>query len=171
MHNTKTYFLRPAKAGEEEILYDLIRELAQYEGKDVDTLPLTREKLQIFGFGDQAYFCVEFAECKEQIVGYALYYYGFSAHQGQPILYLEDLYVKPEYRGIGIGSALLKQMARYALRKDCCRLEWHVFSWNASAIHFYQKIGGVLKEDLFQVRLGKESYMKLAETIMIKELN
>lgn len=161
--NVIKFSIRPAKIGEEEILYHLIRELAQYEGKNIDTLPLTKEKIQSFGFSDKAYFQVEFAESNEQIVGYALYYYGFSANLGHPILYLEDLYVKPEYRGQGIGSQLLKQMAKYALQKDCCRLEWHVFSWNDSAIRFYQKIGGVLKEDLIQVRLEKEGLQKLTE--------
>lgn len=154
---------RPAKIGEEEILYNLIRELAQYEGKDIDTLPLTKEKIQSFGFGDKAYFQVEFAEHNQHIVGYALYYYGFSANQGHPILYLEDLYIKPEHRGLGIGSQLLKQMAQYALQKDCCRLEWHVFSWNDQAIRFYKKIGGVLREDLIQVRLDKDGLQKLIE--------
>lgn len=155
------YLTRPAKIGEEEILYDLIRELAQYEGKNIDSLPLTKEKILSFGFGDKAYFQVEFAEYNQQIVGYALYYYGFSASQGHPILYLEDLYIKPEHRGLGIGSQLLKQMAQYALQKDCCRIEWHVFSWNDQAIRFYKKIGGVLREDLIQVRLDRDGLQKL----------
>jgi RimJ/RimL family protein N-acetyltransferase len=77
---------------------------------------------------------------------------------------LEDLYVKPEYRGIGIGICFLKQLVQYALQKNCCRLEWHVFSWNEAAIKFYQKIGGTLKEDLIQVRLEKEHMQRLTET-------
>lgn len=160
--NEPVFFTRPAKTGEENILYELIRELAQYEGKDITTLPLTKENLRRFGFSENPHFRTEFAECEDKVVGYALYYYAFSANQGLPILYLEDLYVKPEYRGIGIGSQFLKQLAKYATQNDCCRLEWHVFSWNDSAISFYQKLGGVLRNDLIQVRLEKDALQRLA---------
>ncbi|MFI5344363.1 MAG: GNAT family N-acetyltransferase [Chlamydiales bacterium] len=161
-NNEPLFFTRPAKMGDEDVLYELIRELAQYEGKDIATLPLTKENLRRFGFSENPHFCTEFAECEDKVVGYALYYYAFSANQGRPILYLEDLYVKPEYRGIGIGSQFLKQLAKYATQNDCCRLEWHVFSWNDSAISFYQKLGGVLRNDLIQVRLEKDALQRLA---------
>jgi L-amino acid N-acyltransferase YncA len=162
LKNEPVFFTRPAKIGEEDVLYELIRELALYEGKDITTLPLTKENLRRFGFGMNPHFCTEFAECEDKVVGYALYYYAFSANQGRPILYLEDLYVKPEYRGLGIGSQFLKQLAKYATQNDCCRLEWHVFSWNDSAIGFYQKLGGVLRNDLIQVRLEKDALQRLA---------
>lgn len=158
----KVFFTRPAKIDEEDILYELIRELALYEHKDISRLPLTKENLLRFGFSQNPYFFTEFAECENQVVGYALYYYAFSANQGCPVLYLEDLYVKPEYRKLGIGSQFLKQLARYAIQNDCCRLEWHVFSWNASAINFYQSLGGILKNDLIQVRLENEALQELA---------
>lgn len=157
------FLTRPAKMGDEDLLYGLIRELALYEGKDINTLPLTKENLHRFGFGEHPLFCTELAECEDQVVGYVLYYYAFSANQGLPILYVEDLYVKPEYRGMGIGSQFFKQLARYAIQKDCCRMEWHVFSWNDTAISFYQKLGGVLRNDLIQVRLEKAALQKLAE--------
>lgn len=161
--NNHSFVIRPAQIGEEGVLYELICELAQHEGKDISALPLTKENLHHFGFGDKCYFYTEFAECEDKVIGYALYFYAFSANQGRPILYLEDLYVKPEYRGEGIGSELLKQLARYAIQEGCCRLEWHVFAWNGSAIRFYQKIGGILKDDLIQVRLEKEALQKLAD--------
>ena len=160
--NNPYFYTRPAKAGEEDILYELICELAHFEGKDIAKLPLTKENLHQFGFSESPYFFTEFAECEGKVVGYALYYYSFSANQGYPILYLEDLYVRPEYRGNGIGSQLLKQLAKYAIQKKCCRLEWHVFRWNNSAISFYQKMGGVLRNDLIQVRLENESLQRLA---------
>ena len=78
-------------------MYELIRELALYEGKDITTLPLTKENLRRFGFSENPHFRTEFAECEDKVVGYALYYYAFSANQGFPILYLEDLYVKPDF--------------------------------------------------------------------------
>jgi hypothetical protein len=75
---SSNFIIRPAISGEEEVLYNLICELAYYEGKDVASLPLTKEKLYAFGFNDKPYFHTEFAECSGQIVGYALYYYTFS---------------------------------------------------------------------------------------------
>lgn len=134
--NNQLFITRPARFGEEEILYNLICELAQHEGKDLEALPLTKESLKSFGFGDKPYF--------------------------QTILYLEEIYVKSEYRQIETGRQLLKQLASYALEKECCLMKWHVFSWNSSAMSFYEKIGGVLKEDLVQVRLEKENLQKLA---------
>lgn len=156
-----SFCIRPAKSGEEAILFELILELAEYEGKDVAALPINIESLKTFGFGEKAYFHTEFGEIDEKVVAYALYYYGFSANQGYPILYLEDLYVKPEYRNLGIGTRFLKRLAQHALQRNCCRLEWHVFSWNREAINFYKKIGGILKEDLIQVRLEKERLPKI----------
>lgn len=149
--------LRAAKESDVDTLYQLISELAVYEGKDLKTLPLTRENVQKFGFGENPYFTVELAEVDEKVVGYALYYYTFSANQGFPLLYVEDLYVQEPYRGQGIGSALLKKLAHFAKEKNCCRLEWHVFDWNEPAIHFYESIGAKLRRDLLLVRLEKEA--------------
>lgn len=158
-----TLILRPAKLGEEGVLYDFIRELALYEKKDVDKLPLTLESLKTFGFSGNPYFLTEFAEVEGVVVGYALYFYTFSASLGSPILYLEDLYVKPDYRNRGIGSELLKKLALYAREKQCCRLEWHVFNWNEPAQEFYRKLGAEFKEDLLQVRLNQSAMEKLLD--------
>lgn len=151
------FTLRPAMEGEEEVLYKLICELAYFEGNNTVSHSLTKENILKFGFGDQPYFCTEFAEMNGEIVGYALYYYGFSANRGFPILYLEDLYVKQEYRGQGIGNSFLKKLAKYAKQQECCRLEWHVFKWNDAAIEFYEKLGGAFREDLIQVRIESDA--------------
>ena len=82
--NVPFFFTRPAKIGEDDVLYELILELAHYEGKDIATLPLTKENLRRFGFSENPHFCTEFAECEDKVVGYALYYYAFSANQGYP---------------------------------------------------------------------------------------
>jgi GNAT superfamily N-acetyltransferase len=152
---------RPAKIGEVEILYKMVRELAHYEREDIATLTLTKENLRCFGFSENPIFHTEFAEYEGKVIGYALYFYAFAASQGLPILYLEDLYVQPEYRDKGMGKLLLKQLAKYAIQKNCCRLEWHVFSWNTSAVKFYQKLGGRFRNDLIQTRLAKEDLQKL----------
>lgn len=146
--------IRPAREGEEHILYDLIRELAIFEKKDVDSLPLTKENLRRFGFEKNPYFFTEFAEVEGVIVGYALYFYIFDASEGLPILYLEDLYVKHDYRNHGVGMAFMKRLAALAKDRHCSRMQWHVYIWNKNAINFYQELGGTLKEDLVQVRLA-----------------
>ena len=159
--NTQSIVIRPAQTGEEEVLYELICKLAHYERNDISKLPLTKESLRQYGFGDKRFFYTEFASSEDKVIGYALYYYGFSSNQGRPILYLEDLYVKPEYREQGIGTEFLKKLATYAIKEGCCRLQWHVLAWNESAINFYRKLGGFLKEDSIQVRL--EDLQKLAD--------
>lgn len=153
---------RPAKKEDIHVLYDLICELAVFEGKDLASLPLTKENLYERGFGESPYFFVEVAELENKVVGYALYFYGFSAHQGSPFLYVDDLYVKEKYRGQGIGTRLLKQLACYAKQQHCCRLEWHVFDWNESGIAFYEKLDADLRKDLILVRLEKDPMDRLA---------
>lgn len=139
--------IRPAQIGEEGLLLELIRELALYEGKNLESLPLTKEKLAQYGFGAEKLFFTEFAELDEQVIGYALYAYKFSANQGRPVLYLEDLYVRSAYQRLGIGSQLIKKIAQIAHENDCCRMEWHVFDWNLPAIAFYKKMGTQLKNE------------------------
>lgn len=149
MKLAQTCSIRPLKRGEEEILLTLIKELAQYEKNDPPSL--TVEKLQ--SYLSKALFQVEIAEHEDELVGYALYYYGFSAHKGFPTLYLEDLYVKPEFRNKGIGRELIKKLTEYAKQNECCRISWLVLSWNEQAIAFYKKIGCTLRNDLIPVRL------------------
>lgn len=156
-----TIQIRSALPGEEEILCALIHELAVYEGTNTEAQQATRESLRRFGFEENPYFFTEFAEIDGRVVGYALYFYAFAANRGLPILYLEDLYVKPEYRNQGIGVAFLKRLAKFAHDRQCCRLQWHVYDWNRSAIDFYQELGCLLKKDLVQVRLEKDDLLKL----------
>lgn len=154
---------RPAQAEDLDVLYELICDLAVFEGKDLETLPVTRANLEKYGFGKIPYFHVEFAENQNGVVGYALYSYVYSGHQGTPFLYVDDLYVKPSERGQGIGSGLLKQLARYAKEIGCCRMEWHAFDWNEQALTFYENLGGILRKDLLLIRMEKEAYWKMAE--------
>jgi GNAT superfamily N-acetyltransferase len=155
--------IRPATSSDTDALYGLICELALYEGKDIASLSLTKDNLREFGFGSHPYFFAELVEEDNQLVGYALYFYAFSGNKGYPVLYIDDLYVKETYRGCGIGTLLLKQLARYALERNCCRLEWHVFDWNQPAIAFYEKLGSTLKKELVLVRLEQEGLRALAE--------
>lgn len=153
---------RPALVDDIDALYDLICALAVYERKDPATLPLTKENLLKYGFGETPFFQVELAEKEAGIIGYALYFYGFSAHQGAPYLYLEDLFILPEERNRGAGTRLLKQLAIKAKERGCCRMEWHVFDWNKDAQGFYESLEGTLRKDLLLVRMEKSSYYQLA---------
>ncbi len=156
----QSFTMRPARLDDVDMLFELICELAVFEGKDLTTLPVTRENLKKYGFEESPCFHVEFAENQNGIVGYALYSYVYSGHQGTPFLYVDDLYVKPSERGHGIGTSLLKQLARYAEEKGCCRMEWHVFDWNESAISFYKNLGGNLRKDLLMIRMERNAYQQ-----------
>lgn len=149
---------RPANLSDVDTLYTFICELAESEGKDVTQLPVTKEKLQTYGFGTRPFFYAELAEQYHQAVGYALYSYGFSGHQGNPFLYIDDLYVTPKSRNQGIGTQLLKKLSQYALEAGCCRMEWHAFDWNQQAIDFYENLGGKLRKDLILIRMEKEAF-------------
>jgi len=153
---------RPAKVGEEEILYHLISELAIFEKNHVSLRSLSKKNLSRWGFGEKRFFETEFAEADGEVVGYALYYYGFTSNLGYPILYIEDLYVKPDFRNQGIGKGLLRQLARYAQDQECIRMVWHVFDWNESALKFYKSLGAQPREDLMQIRLEKDPLAMLA---------
>jgi GNAT superfamily N-acetyltransferase len=163
LSSEQPFTMRPAQIEDLDTLYELICDLAAYEGKDLATLPVTKENLKRYGFGQQTYFHVELAENPNGIIGYALYSYGYSGHQGRPFLYVDDLYVRPSERGQGIGSSLLKQLARYAQEAGCCRMEWLAFDWNDSAIAFYENLGGTLRKDLLLIRMEKDAYLKMAE--------
>jgi GNAT superfamily N-acetyltransferase len=161
--NSELYQIRPARIEDLDTLYELVCDLAAFEGKDLETLPVTKANLERYGFGKTPYFYAELAENENGVVGYALYSYVYSGHQGTPFLYIDDLYVQPSERGHGIGSALLKQLACCAKEVGCCRMEWHVFDWNKQAISFYESLGGNLREDLLLIRMEKEAYWKMAE--------
>jgi GNAT superfamily N-acetyltransferase len=145
--------LRPATSFDVDVLYELICELALFEKKKLSDLPLSKENLLRYGFSEPPRFYVELAENKNGPVGYALYSYGFSAHQGKPFLYIDDLYIRDRERGKGFGTALLTKLAGYAKEQNCCFMQWHTFSWNEKALAFYTKIGACPRQDLVLIRM------------------
>lgn len=156
--------VRPAQEGDIDTLYDLILELAKYEGKDISQLPLTKENLRLFGTKANPYFYSELAEIEGKVAGYSLFYYGFSAHLGHPILFIDDLYVMPAYRRQKIGTALMQSLAKHAVRTNCKRMEWLIFRWNDDAKCFYNKIRATLREDLIPIRLESHAITNLINT-------
>lgn len=158
-----TLTIRTADPTDTQALLALVQQLATYENKKPADVKLTAEKIKNHGFNTRPYFQVLVAEDEQQLIGYALYFLTYAASAGAPILYLEDLFVLDEHRKKGTGTKLLAELANIAKKEKCCRMEWHAFTWNNSAITFYQSLGAKLKTDLVQVRLEEEAMHQLAE--------
>ncbi len=138
--------LRNAQAADAPTLVALIQELAAFEQLS-HLVSVTPQSLAQHLFGPQpAAQCVVFEQGTE-IVAFALFFHNFSTFLGQPGLYLEDLYVRPAYRGQGIGRSLLVHLAGLARDRGCGRFEWSVLDWNANAIAFYEKLGATVMPD------------------------
>lgn len=144
---------RDASSQDIDALVGMVKELAAYEKKKPEEVLLTSEKFLKHAFGEHNYFKVLIAEQDRKLVGYALYFFTYSAYKGAPVLYIEDLYVSESYRKQGIGTTLLSRLEEISKEYGCCRMEWHVFDWNESATRFYKSLGAVLRPDLIQVRL------------------
>lgn len=140
-------------------IFNLIRELAEYE-KLSDSVTADEELLKKSLFGQDKYAYVVFAEYEGKIAGQALYFFNFSTFKGKPGIYLEDLYVRPEFRKNGIGKALLNYLIELARQKNCGRVEWVVLDWNQSAIDFYKSMGAKPMNDWIVFRLTENSFPK-----------
>lgn len=122
------------------VIADLIRGLAEYE-KLSHAVTLEEDRLGEHLFGAHPYAEVLLAEDDGVVVGFALFFHNYSTFLGQPGIYLEDLFVLPEYRGQGHGKTLLAELARLAVERGCGRLEWSVLNWNEPALRFYRSLG------------------------------
>ena len=135
-----TLSIRPATAADLQLIAQFIRDLAEYERLAHEV----RFDEQILGerlFGTRPYAEVLIGEIDGAAQGFALFFHNFSTFEGRPGIYLEDLFVRPEARGSGLGKALLKRLAALAVERDCARLEWSVLDWNEPAITFYKSLG------------------------------
>lgn len=151
-------YARPEDVG--LILY-FIRELAAYE-KMLDEVVATEELLREWIFEKQKAEVV-FALEEGQEVGFALFFHNFSTFLGRSGVYLEDLYVKPEYRGKGYGKGLLKELARIAVERSCGRLEWWCLDWNEPSIDFYRSLGAEPMSDWTVYRIAGDTLKTIAE--------
>ncbi|MFZ4746621.1 MAG: GNAT family N-acetyltransferase [Sphingomonas sp.] len=132
--------IRPAIEPDLDLIIGFIRALADYE-RLADEVHLDRDVLATHLFGSAPKAEVLIAERDGAPVGFALFFHNFSTFEGQPGIYLEDLFVSPEARGSGAGKALLAALATLALERGCARLEWSVLDWNTPAIEFYRSLG------------------------------
>jgi GNAT superfamily N-acetyltransferase len=139
----------------------LIRGLAEYE-KLVHQLSMTPQALREHLFGERPYAEAVIARVGGDAVGYALWFHTYSTFLAKPGLYLEDLFVVPQRRGRGVGSALMRYVARVARERRCGRFEWSVLDWNEPAINFYRKIGADILPDWRVCRMDEDGIARLA---------
>jgi GNAT superfamily N-acetyltransferase len=153
--------VRPAGARDADTVVALIRGLARYE-RLRRQCRITPADVRRDGFGRRRYFDALLCERDGRAVGFALYFFTYSTFLGRPTLYLEDLFVRPEERGRGAGLALLRALARIAVRRRCGRMEWAVLDWNRPSIGFYEKLGARLRREWILTRLTGAPLRRLA---------
>lgn len=156
-----TVNIRPATPDDVSAIFSLIQALSEYE-KLAHEMVGTEKDLHSGLFGSPSYAESVVAEVDGAIAGFALYFYNFSTFLMKPGIYLEDLFVLPDYRRQGIATDLLKYLAGHALNKGCGRLEWSVLDWNESAITFYQRIGAVLMDEWTGCRVSGDALVNLS---------
>ena len=156
-----TLTIRSGERRDVPVIADLIRALALYE-KLEDQVTMTEERLAGALFGERPYAETLIAEDGGEAVGFALFFHNFSTFLAQPGIYLEDLFVKPEHRGKGIGRKLLQRLAWLAVDRGCGRLEWAVLDWNVEAIKFYERLGARPNSDWVVYRMTSDALQRLA---------
>jgi len=150
---------RPDQIG---LIYSLIRELADYE-KLLHEVEATEAGIAAALFCDNPRLFCEIAEWNGEPVGFTVWFLNFSTFSGRHGIYLEDLFVRPAYRGKGIGKALLADLARICVKNGWSRLQWSVLDWNAPSIAFYKSLGAVLMDEWTVCRLNGPALAALAE--------
>ncbi len=153
--------LRFATENDTKAILDFIKGLADYE-KMSDDVVATEELLKEWIF-EKKKAEVILAEAEGTEVGFALFFHNFSTFLGRAGIHLEDLYVKPEYRGKGYGKALLKEVARIAVERECGRLEWSCLDWNQPSIDFYLSLGAKPMDGWTDYRVTGETLVELAK--------
>lgn len=152
---------RNAQRNDVGLILQFIRELADYE-KMLSEVVADEATLEEWIFDKQKAEVI-FALEGEKEVGFALYFHNFSTFLGRAGIYLEDLYVKPEYRGKGYGKAILKKLASIAVERGCGKLEWWCLDWNKPSIDFYRSLGAEPMDDWTVYRIAGETLTNLAE--------
>ena len=153
--------IRTAVAEDAGLILHFIRELAIYENA-LDEVLATEEDIRNTIFGDDSRVDALICEHEGEPIGFAVYFFNYSTWMGKLGLFLEDLYVSPEQRGIGAGKALLVQLAKIAVDKDCGRFEWNVLDWNKPSIDFYEALGAKPQSEWIGYRLTGAALQDLA---------
>ncbi len=154
--------VRRGRARDIAVICELIRGLARYERLERQCV-IGPSAVRRHGFGrGPRYFDTLICRHRGRPVGFALYFFTYSTFLGRPTLYLEDLFVVPEARGHGAGRALLRALARIAVRRGCGRMEWAVLDWNTPSIRFYRRLGAGLRKEWILTRLTGAPLRRLA---------
>jgi GNAT superfamily N-acetyltransferase len=153
--------IRNAEAADIPLILEFVRELAEYE-KAPEQAVATVEDLRRDGFTGHPKFRVLFADWDGEPAGIALFFHHYSSWVGRPTLFLEDLFVRPRFRGRGIGKTLLLHLAGLAVAEGCGRFEWQVLDWNTPAIKFYESLGAKVLKEWLIMRVAGEDLAKLA---------
>ena len=158
-----TIEIRPAKSVDCALILMVITELAIYEEAE-EAVVATEDDIRNTLYAKDSTTSAVICEIDQQPVGFAVFFFNYSTWLGKHGLYLEDLYVSPQYRGLGAGKALLKHLAKIAVSKNCGRFEWSVLDWNEPAIKFYQSIGAEPQNEWVAYRLTGKALTDLAES-------
>ena len=156
-----TLQIRPATPDDAELIVRFVRELAVYEKAEHEVLATPEHVKRTLFCDNPAVFgliCLH----GDRPVGFAVYFFNYSTWQGRHGLYLEDLYVTPEARGLGAGTALLRRLAQIAVEKDCGRFEWSVLDWNLPSIEFYDRLGALPQKEWIRYRVTGDTLLAMA---------
>ncbi|WP_299142926.1 GNAT family N-acetyltransferase [uncultured Vibrio sp.] len=154
--------MRNASADDSQTILRFINELAEYENAQSEVKASIND-IEFSLFSEEATASALICEYNGEPIGFAVYFYNYSTWLGKRGLYLEDLYVSPEYRGIGAGKVILKHLARLAVKNQCGRFEWCVLDWNEPAIEFYNSIGAKPQDEWTIYRLAGDELEQFAE--------
>jgi GNAT superfamily N-acetyltransferase len=153
--------IRFAEEKDSALILDFIKSIAEFE-KLSDKVVSTEDMIRKYGFGKRRYFDVIIADYNDNPAGFALFFHNYSTFVGKPGLYLEDLFVHEQYRGLGIGKALLIKCAKIAVERGCERFEWSVLDWNP-AREFYEHLGAEPLSEWLVYRIQGEKLKNLSE--------
>ena len=155
--------IRPATAIDVPLILEFVHELATYE-REPHAVVASQADLLRDGFGERPLYQSLIAELDGVAAGFAVYFLNYSTWRGRPGIHLEDLFVRPPFRGKGIGKALLVHVAKVAVENQCARFQWDVLDWNQSAIDFYQSLGAKFLTEWRIMRVNGEALTALAES-------
>ena len=154
--------IRPARPREASLVFQFVRELAEYEKLEHE-VQATEAMIDAALFGEQPRVFCDIAEWDGEPVGFAVWFLNFSTFSGRPGIYLEDIFVRPAFRGRGVGKALMVHLARKCVENGWARLQWSVLDWNTPSIEFYKSLGGVLLDEWTVVRVSGDALTRLAK--------
>ena len=154
--------IRPARPGEASLVFQFVRELAEYEKLEHE-VQATEAMIDAALFGEQPRVFCDIAEWDGEPVGFAVWFLNFSTFSGRPGIYLEDIFVRPAFRGRGVGKALMVHLARKCVENGWARLQWSVLDWNTPSIAFYKSLGAELMDEWTICRIGGPALTALAQ--------